>query len=88
MCYRPVTRRGSPILARIEDERLGGFGTRGSGDGGVFVAAGHGPWGITNLLGTGKVMSEMIEGKEMSADVSRLGLWTAGKAERVLYARK
>ncbi len=57
LCYRPVTRRGTPILARIEDENLGGFGTRGSEDGGVFVAAGHRPWGITNSLGTGKVMS-------------------------------
>ncbi|PMD14195.1 FAD dependent oxidoreductase-like protein [Hyaloscypha hepaticicola] len=74
LCYRPVTRRGTPILARIEDEKLGGFGTSGSGDGGVFVAAGHGPWGITNSLGTGKVMSEMIEGEETSANISRLGL--------------
>jgi len=89
LCYRPVTRRGTPVLARIEDETLGDFRTRGSGDGGVFVAAGHGPWGITNSLGTGKVMSEMIEGKETSADVSQLGLlWTVGKVERVLYVRK
>ncbi|KAE9365339.1 FAD dependent oxidoreductase [Stipitochalara longipes BDJ] len=73
LCFRPVTRRGTPILARIEDERLGGFGTRGGGDGGVFLAAGHGPWGVSNSLGTGKVMSEMMEGNKMSVDVDGLG---------------
>jgi glycine/D-amino acid oxidase-like deaminating enzyme len=74
LCFRPVTKRGTPILARIEGERLGSVGTRGTREGGVFIAAGHGPWGISLSLGTGKVMSEMIEGKETSADVRRLGL--------------
>jgi glycine/D-amino acid oxidase-like deaminating enzyme len=73
LCFRPVTKRGTPILARIS-EKLGGFKTRGSGEGGVFVAAGHGPWGISQSLGTGKVMSEMIEGKETSVDVRGLEL--------------
>jgi len=40
----------------------------------VFLAAGHGPWGISNSLGTGKVMSEMIEGQETSVDIRGLGL--------------
>lgn len=44
LCFRPVTDRGTPILARIEDRRLGGLKTEGGGKGGVFVAAGHGPW--------------------------------------------
>jgi glycine/D-amino acid oxidase-like deaminating enzyme len=74
LCFRPVTRRGTPILARIEEERLGGMRTRGAWEGGVFVAAGHGPWGIALSLGTGKVMSEMIDGKETSADVVELGV--------------
>ncbi|PMD30747.1 FAD dependent oxidoreductase-like protein [Hyaloscypha variabilis F] len=74
LCFRPVTTRGTPILERIEEKRLGGFGTRGGGEGGVFLAAGHGPWGISNSLGTGKVMSEMIEGQETSVDIRGLGL--------------
>ncbi|CZR63816.1 uncharacterized protein PAC_13713 [Phialocephala subalpina] len=74
LCFRPVTRRGTPILSRIEDKLLGNIGTRGGGEGGVWVASGHGPWGITNSLGTGKVMSEMITGKETSVDISGLGL--------------
>lgn len=74
LCFRPVTRNGNPIVSRIPDEDLGGIETKGGGEGGVFVAAGHGPWGISMGLGTGKVMQEMIEGGELSADVSRLGI--------------
>lgn len=74
MCFRPVTRKGTPILCKIEDEKLGNVGTRGGAEGGVWLATGHGPWGITNSLGTGKVMSEMITGTATSVDVSGLGL--------------
>ena len=44
LCFRPVTKSGFPILARVPDEGLGGIDTKGGEDGGVFVAAGHGPW--------------------------------------------
>lgn len=76
VCFRPTTHSGSPIIARVPDEELGGLQTKQApGEGGVFVAAGHGPWGISLCLGTGKVMQEMIEGiGETSADVRRLGL--------------
>ena len=42
--------------------------------GGVFVAAGHGPWGIAHSLGTGKVVAELMRGEVPSADISKLGL--------------
>lgn len=73
LCFRPVTNRGTPILARIPDDQLGGMGTRSAGIGGIWFAAGHGPWGISLSLGTGKVMAEMIQGKPTSADTSGLG---------------
>jgi len=71
LCFRPVTEKGTPIITKVCDSKLGGASTEG---GGVWIAAGHGPWGISLSLGTGKVMSEMIEGRETSCDVSRLGL--------------
>ncbi|KAI1080543.1 FAD dependent oxidoreductase [Whalleya microplaca] len=75
LCFRPVTDRGTPVLSRIPDRYLGpSVGARQAPDGGVFLAAGHGPWGISHSLGTGKVMAEMIQGRELSADVSKLGL--------------
>ncbi|KAB8295983.1 hypothetical protein EYC80_008800 [Monilinia laxa] len=73
LCFRPVTNRGTPILANIPEHHLGGIMTRSADSGGVWLAAGHGPWGISLSLGTGKVMAEMIQGKRTSADVSRLG---------------
>lgn len=72
LCFRPVTSKGVPILAQIQDEKLGGMNTRDCGESGVFLAAGHGPWGISNSLGTGKVMSEIIMGKETSVKVDGL----------------
>ncbi|KAK4495565.1 hypothetical protein PRZ48_012833 [Zasmidium cellare] len=79
LCFRPVTRRGVPILTKIRDEQLNaaGVGDRGiktleSPDGGVYVCAGHGPWGISLGLGTGKVLSELLEGEKLSADVRGL----------------
>ncbi|KAI5478667.1 FAD dependent oxidoreductase [Pseudohyphozyma bogoriensis] len=57
-CYRPITPDGEPIIDEIEKS--------------VYVASGHGPWGITLAPGTGKVMSEMMLGKELSADISKL----------------
>jgi glycine/D-amino acid oxidase-like deaminating enzyme len=75
VCFRPVTPSGRPIVSRIPDEALGGgFMTRRGGEGGVFIAAGHGPWGITMSLGTGYILTEMIEGQDPSVNVKALRL--------------
>ena len=62
VCWRPLSARGTPYLGKVRGEY------------GVWIAAGHGAWGISLSLGTGKVMAEMLQGKETSADVSALGL--------------
>ncbi|KIW91613.1 uncharacterized protein Z519_07581 [Cladophialophora bantiana CBS 173.52] len=68
LCFRPVSKRGAPVLGKIPEHYLG---LRPSG-GGVWIASGHGPWGISLSLGTGLVTSEMISGQKPSADI--LGL--------------
>ncbi|KAK6341677.1 hypothetical protein TWF696_008745 [Orbilia brochopaga] len=73
LCHRPVTPAGRPMLARIPDAVLA-IKTRQGGGGGVYVCAGHGPWGISLSLGSGKVMSEMMMGGAPCVDVSQLGL--------------
>lgn len=73
LCFRPVSRSGSPIISKIPNEALGPQ-IEGDGNFGVYVASGHGPWGISLSLGTGKVMAEMLAGRSTSADISRLGL--------------
>lgn len=70
LCFRPVTSRGTPLVSKVEDHSLGGVRARG----GVYVAAGHGPWGISLSLGTGKVVAEMVQGMRTSADVSGLAV--------------
>lgn len=75
LCFRPVTSSGRPIISRIPDEKLGvGMSTRGDNEGGVFVAAGHGAWGITQAPGTGLCMAELIEGRPTSANIQALSL--------------
>ena len=60
-CYLPISpRTAAPILG-------------GSAEQGIYVAAGHAVWGISNSLGTGKVMSELLlDGKAHSANVQQL----------------
>ncbi|GAB7339423.1 hypothetical protein MBLNU457_6056t1 [Dothideomycetes sp. NU457] len=74
LCFRPVTPRGTPILSRVRDGELGLKTAEGGDGGGVFVAAGHGPWGISLSLGTGLVMAELMTGRKTSANVKRLAL--------------
>lgn len=74
LCFRPVTPNGVPILAQVS-ERLLGLADKGGHN--VFIAAGHGPWGIALSLGTGKVMAEMLSGipkDGLSADIRELGM--------------
>jgi glycine/D-amino acid oxidase-like deaminating enzyme len=47
-CYRPVTDDGVPLIGRVPGVR------------GVFVATGHGPWGILNAPATGLAMAELV----------------------------
>lgn len=73
LCFRPVTSSGRPIISRVPDQRIG-IQTLGGSDGGVFVAAGHGAWGISQSLGTGKVMSELMRGQPTSVNIKALAL--------------
>ncbi|KAL1956665.1 hypothetical protein VTO42DRAFT_6915 [Malbranchea cinnamomea] len=75
LCFRPWTESGRPIVAKLE-KRILGDGVVPPG--GVYMATGHGPWGIALSLGTGKVVAEMLAGVKTSADVSGLGFDGAG----------
>ncbi|MCJ1439010.1 hypothetical protein MMC27_008400 [Xylographa pallens] len=69
LCFRPVSGNGLPIIGKVDEGLLGV-----KIEGGVWIAAGHGPWGISLSLGTGKVMSEMVEGRQTSANLRKLAL--------------
>ncbi|GKZ97495.1 hypothetical protein AnigIFM59636_000881 [Aspergillus niger] len=80
LCFRPASDRGTPFVGRIDDSLLGeGIKTAtGSRKGGVFVASGHGPWGISLALGTGKVIADLVEGVQPAVDISGLGVSSRG----------
>ena len=57
-CYRPVTDDGLPLIGRVP------------GAAGLYVATGHGPWGILNAPATGQALAELItEGTSSSVDL-------------------
>lgn len=59
-----MARKGVPIIADLGD----------GGEEGVIVCAGHGPWGISNSLGSGYCVAKMVEGEDVERYVGRLGL--------------
>lgn len=62
LCFRPMTESGDPFVCAYLKIK------------GVFIGAGHSHFGIILGPGTGKVLSEMILGEELSADISQLAL--------------
>lgn len=58
-CYRPVTRDGVPIIGPVPNAP------------GVFVATGHGVWGILNGPATGEALAQLIgTGRATEIDLS------------------
>jgi len=77
LCYRPTNKLKRPIIASISRSQLDvTFTNRGDGDhrSGVFICTGHGAFGITLSLGSGKVTSALILGQEPEIDITSLGL--------------
>lgn len=60
-CYRPISSDRQPMLGPLRAPD-------------IFIATGHGPWGICLSAGTGRVMAEYLLDRPLSADVSRLGV--------------
>src|SRR5262245_46929979 len=58
-CYRPVTDDGIPLIGRVPAAAN------------VYVATGHGPWGMLNAPGTGLALAELIvDGASRSLDLN------------------
>lgn len=58
-CYLPLSPDGNPVVGAVEEV------------GGLFVAAGHGCWGILNSPATGKAVAEMVvHGESTSIDAT------------------
>ena len=81
--YRPTIDRELPIIARVDPRKLCPVKQSDGNDpvagmhgpaGGVFVCSGHGRYGITFAMGSGRLMSQMIMDDPTDFDVLKLGL--------------
>lgn len=66
LCFRPVSESGVPIISRVENISI-------KGAGGLYIASGHGPWGISLSLGTGFVVSEVLQGRPFGVPANEFG---------------
>ncbi|KAJ2399642.1 hypothetical protein GGI23_002525, partial [Coemansia sp. RSA 2559] len=65
-CHLPVHARGIPVISKVPSSK------------GLYIAAGHGCWGILNGPATGLAVSELlIDGECSTLDLSnfRLNRW-------------
>jgi glycine/D-amino acid oxidase-like deaminating enzyme len=62
LCFRPMTESGNPIICAYPKID------------GVYIATGHSHFGIILGPGTGKVLSELILGEELSVDIAQFAL--------------
>jgi glycine/D-amino acid oxidase-like deaminating enzyme len=62
-CFRPVTQDGLPLIGAVPQSE------------GVYVATGHGVWGILNAPATGEALAELIaEGVSSTTDLTPFDL--------------
>ncbi|KAL8802364.1 MAG: hypothetical protein Q9182_003853 [Xanthomendoza sp. 2 TL-2023] len=71
--YRPENQSQVPVIAAIPSSQLS---TSRNGDGkpSVFINSGHGSYGITLGMGSGKVMSQLVLERKPDVDVSSMGV--------------
>ncbi|KAL8813238.1 MAG: hypothetical protein Q9200_000422 [Gallowayella weberi] len=71
--YRPENRRQVPVIAGIPASQLSASRHR-DGKTSVYINLGHGSYGVTLGMGSGKVMSQLVLGKKTDVNVSSMGV--------------
>lgn len=71
--YRPATETQLPIIASVPGCRLSGNRCE-NGKTGVYINSGHGSYGVTLGMGSGKLMSQIVLGRPTDLNVSKFGL--------------
>lgn len=67
---RPATNSLLPIISSVKAEDLSDDVGSSSDSSGVFVSWGHGSYGLTLGMGTGKILSQLVLGEETDIDIS------------------
>ena len=84
--FRPATKSGLPVISEVTTlELTGGIDHTSqtpNPSSGVFVCWGHGSYGLTLGMGTGKLMSQLMSGKKPDLDLSLFSLSRDGHATK------
>lgn len=79
--FRPATKSGLPVLSEVESSDLTGdpMGrvqetSESTSTSGVYICWGHGSYGLTLGMGTGKLMDQLMRGEEPDLDLSLFAL--------------
>ena len=76
--FRPATKSGLPVISEVDPSDLTGelidMGQSSNLSSGAFVCWGHGLYGLTLGMGTGKLMTQLICGEELDLDLSFFGI--------------
>ncbi|KAL8835396.1 MAG: hypothetical protein Q9170_003324 [Blastenia crenularia] len=73
--FRPATQSGLPIMSEVTPSDLTSYPAQGSSSSsGVFVCWGHGSYGLTLSMGTGKLMGQLMCGEKPDLDLSLFSL--------------
>lgn len=72
-CSNPKTSSGIPVMSRVPSTALRKDALEDCGSG-VYIIGGHGFWGVTASLGSGKLMAQLLLGwmPDLSLDIFRL----------------
>ena len=72
--YRPATRSGLPIISGVPASKLSPAEGCDGADTSVYINSGHGSYGVTLGMGSGKLMSQLVLGQDIDLDISKFGL--------------
>ena len=76
-CFSPITQSGLPIMSKVPSAWLGLENDgihRGERKSAVYVMGGHGYWGVAASLGSGKLMAQLMLGRETDIDMTEFCL--------------
>ena len=84
--FRQATKSGLPVISEVPPSDLTGGLTHAAQSpttsSGVFVCWGHGSYGLTLGMGTGKLMGQLICGEKPDLDISLFALRQDGHAAK------
>ena len=82
--FRPATKSGLPVISEVTPSGLTNTATDTAqgpkSSSAVFVCWGHGSYGLTLGMGTGKLMSQLMRGEKPDLDLSLFTLSRDGNA--------